>query len=338
MNAIDSTIQRLETVLAPDPRGVCFALDVAVEANTTSVSGRVENEHTRRAVVRAVDRCPGADDVEIDIETLAATKKRLTTCAAAAPVRAEPSADAEQVTQVLYGSEIEAYDRRAGFNRVRTPSGYLGWLAREHLSEPGATPKWQPNAVLSTTESGVIMDSNQPDCAPDVFFPGTPCRVENMGEQRIEVSFLPGSSATFSNESVVRLPSNQPTNTADIGSDILETAEQFHGTPYVWGGLTLEGVDCSGLVWIAYRCAGMTLPRDSDQQATVGLSVEDESYNAGDLLCFPGHIAISCGGQAFIHASGSAGTVCRGSLDPAVDTYEPALQDSMTDARRLTGG
>jgi cell wall-associated NlpC family hydrolase len=101
--------------------------------------------------------------------------------------------------------------------------------------------------------------------------------------------------------------------------------------------MTTDGIDCSGLTWTAYRCAGVTLPRDTDQQRTVGEPVERDVLRPGDLLFFPRHVAVSLGGDWCIHADGGAGAVVVNSLDPASDRYSERLDDEFEAARRLLG-
>lgn len=83
-----------------------------------------------------------------------------------------------------------------------------------------------------------------------------------------------------------------------------EVAERLRGTPYLWGGRGLGGIDCSGLVQIAFGLAGVDLPRDSDQQMRCGREVTDGEAIAGDLLFFPDHVALALDPETVIHASG----------------------------------
>ena len=98
------------------------------------------------------------------------------------------------------------------------------------------------------------------------------------------------------------------------GAAVVDTARRLLDTEYVWGGLSVRGIDCSGLVQAVHRRFGMLLPRNADQQEAALDAVDGGSVRPGDLLCFGDHIAIAASGGdarsvAIVHASGSAGRV-----------------------------
>lgn len=90
---------------------------------------------------------------------------------------------------------------------------------------------------------------------------------------------------------------------ADVIADPVAVAERLIGTPYLWGGRGIGGIDCSGLVQIAFGMAGIALPRDSDQQMTVGTEAAGP-LRRGDLLFYEDHVIIMADSDRAIHASG----------------------------------
>ena len=85
----------------------------------------------------------------------------------------------------------------------------------------------------------------------------------------------------------------------------------FLDAPYQWGGVTVVGLDCSGLVQTVHRRFGLLLPRNADQQETAGREVSLRSAQPGDLLCYGDHVAIYLGGGEIVHATEESGKVVR---------------------------
>ncbi len=319
-------LQRCQTRHAPDSRVAVF--DVRPESTESGIEihGRVSTPRLEREARAAVERATGRTATS-DLEILEAVRTERTVTRSAAPVRGNPDDDAEQVTQLLYGARVEVFDSDndggdgndgSDWSRVLTPDGYLGWVNRNALV---------PIEMEGRTNATVVRDTTTADGG--TVYVGTDCRIEDEGGNGTTVRFRTGAQTTASGGTVQRPPGN-PT-----GKAVVEIARQFLGTEYCWGGMTTDGIDCSGLAWIAYRVNGITLPRDADQQRVMGESVERGELLPGDLLFFPGHVAISLGGEEYIHAYGGAESVVVNSFDPENEAYLEDLDEKFELARRL---
>ena len=339
---IDLALETCATTHAPDPRVTVFDVSATRDAGAFDLTGTVLTDHLRACAVAAVERvadssgadAPG-DGIPVDasdVTVLEADDAPQTVSASVAPVRADPDSDAEQVTQALYGAALTAYDRDGEWRRVRTPDGYVAWVRRSDLADP---VEIDADAVVSAgrVERG---DGAATDLDTDTLFAGTECEVLERREGEVRVRFRTGVERTLLADAVGEIPAGVGGESASAtGEDVVETAREYLGTEYVWGGMTAEGIDCSGLAWMAYRRNGVALPRDADLQRRTGRAVARENLAPGDLLFFPGHVAMSLGDDRFVHAAGEAGEVVIDSLDSEDDRYNEHLDEQFELATRL---
>jgi cell wall-associated NlpC family hydrolase len=187
-----------------------------------------------------------------------------------APVRAEADDGAEQVSQALFADLVDVHERANGWARVVLADGYPGWMREDALGEP--PPKERAHVVVVPQAADRYLGT---------WIPAPGLRTEPLAAARRKAS----------------------------GDAVAETALMFLGAPYEWGGMTVEGIDCSGLVQVVHRRFGLLLPRDADQQESAGEEAAFDDALPGDLLCFGDHVAIWTAEGRIVHASQERGQV-----------------------------
>jgi len=220
----------------------------------------------------------------------------------------DPDEEAELVDQAHYGERFTLLGRMDDWFFAQGPDHYFGWLRAEHLDEVAPPERRIVGVVAADVRSAPT------DAAPviDRLPVAAPLAIQERQAQWLRVSY-DGWLAFRDTVDVAQLPSRFPRP-----SDLLRTAECFLGAPYLWGGTTADGIDCSGFTQLVYRLNGVHLDRDADQQAMEGRPVE--SARPGDLFFFGDervtHVALAAGEREFLHAPQAGGFVERSTLAP----------------------
>jgi len=209
------------------------------------------------------------------------------------PLRSQPFSGAEMLTQALKGERVTVYDRDdEGFAWGQLNSdGYVGWLPDRALAKPDAAPTHKITVTSTFAFPG-----------PSIKLP--PVETLVMGAT---VTVLRQDGAFAITRDGWYLPQRHVGSIDQFERDFVSVAERFVGTPYLWGGKSSLGIDCSGLVQVALTAAGTGCPRDSDmQQAGLGRKLdaaESVRLQRGDLIFWKGHVAIARDPDSIVHAN-----------------------------------
>lgn len=252
-------------------------------------------------------------------------------------LRTHPDHAAERASQLLFGQPVIVTSVRKGFARVRQPDGYAGWVDHRFLAEieRSGFDQWpsRVNAVVFGVKGASCFDSSGRTTPPHTLLYGTLVRRVRSQGDLIRLA-LPDGESLFVKSS--RLRSISRTTASKLsGGRLLAEARKFFGVPYLWGGVSPLGFDCSGFVQSLFAGFGMFLPRDTHQQIGVGQKVERDYVRTGDLLFFDRHVGLAVGSRKILHASRGGGGVRINSLYRGDPDYRADLDRDFRIARRL---
>lgn len=238
------------------------------------------------------------------------------------PLRRAPAGDAPLETQALRGERVTIYDEEEGWAWGQLAGdGYVGYLPAEGLGA-ASEPTHQVAVLRTFVYPG-----------PSIKLPVTAAL--SLGA-RLAIRELRGDFAVTAEGEHVWAAHLAPADAAE--ADFVAVAERFLGVPYLWGGKTGLGLDCSGLVQVSLAAAGVPAPRDSDlQERDVGtaLAPDTRDLRRGDLLFWKGHVGIMRDPETLLHASGHHMLVVSEPLAAARERIAGQGAGEITGVRRL---
>ncbi len=227
-----------------------------------------------------------------------------------------PSFGVPLASELCFGTPLSVLEEEGKWAYVREADGYLGWAYRRYLAE-GAPPAASHLVLAPSTELHSQPDASSPVCTRLVSGTGVRLLQAQNGWARIEANetgWLPASQ--------LRALESIPRTTEARRELMRADAARMVGTPYLWGGSSGNGIDCSGLARLLHHWLGIAIPRDADLQCDAARPVEPP-FELGDLFFFGEgdserkvtHVGISLGGWKLVHSSRSRNGVYTDDLE-----------------------
>lgn len=244
----------------------------------------------------------------------------------------KPEYNSERINQVLFNETIEEIKKGEKFSLVRLKDGYEGYINNnfyydESLQEDG------DHIVSASIAVAYIGADQRAPTATILPFNSTVKVKKQAGEFAVCESARYGDIYIISDDIV---PLNQtPKLTPDMMPVFLDSAKRFIGAPYLWGGKSFFGFDCSGFVQTNFKFFGIDLPRDTKDQINIGREISRDDIQPGDLLFAERHVSIALANQKYIHSSLSLGGVYINSFDPSKPEYFKELDVGLITIRRI---
>lgn len=335
---------------APDKRVALFN----VELKGDVLTGETNMPEAKAALLERLQgaNIPYNDNIQVLPEPELEGKFNAVVSISVANLRSEPYHSAELATQATMGTPLKVWKKQESWYLVQTPDGYLAWVDNGGIAlmETNAFENWQKEKKLIFTHPYGFAYAT-PDATgatvSDLVY-GDVMLFKEKADGFYKVEFPDGRNAYVSNTDAVdykqwaisRLPTED---------NLVKTSKQLLGLPYLWGGTSFKGVDCSGFTKTVYFMNGLVLPRDASQQVHVGELVNTtngwKNMRPGDLLFFGSpakdgkpervvHVGMWIGGDSeFIH---SAGRVRINSMNPEAQNHSAYELNRFLRAKRIS--
>ncbi|MBK9510380.1 MAG: C40 family peptidase [Cytophagaceae bacterium] len=313
-----------------DRRTTVYEIEYISESNT--LKGKTNNVAAKKALLEKLKIKNPKDSIVILPNLLPGQQPYVVANVSVVNLRSEPEESAELSSQVLLGIPMKVFEKYRGWYRVQCPDQYIGWVDASTVkpfSENQITDYQKDSLVIFSDFYGKAYRDTSSNALPirDLTYGNIIVKNKILGKF-IEVTF-PDKTKGYISVNSAKPIKFWLEKSESYGDEIARFSLNYLGTPYLWGGTSAKGVDCSGFTRMSYLSKGLFLPRDASQQALIGEKVTIDStfsnLRVGDLLFFGNtetkrvvHVALWLGGLSFIHSSGM---VRIESFDPKAHNY-----------------
>jgi len=352
MEDVQNVIESVKQIYAPDARTAILNLEIKQEENGFFVMGETNIPKAEEVLSEKLKELN--TNINVEIKNLPSEelddKIYGIVNISVANIRTKPEHSAEMATQALLGTPLKIYKKKGGWFMVQTPDDYIGWLDDDGFSQMNKVEFdiWNNSEKIIVTNKFGFSSSGKDENSVPVsdLVAGNILKFKNVDDSFTEVEYPDGRIAFIPSKHVQNYHSWL--KSLEINQkNLISTAKSFMGLPYLWGGTSAKGVDCSGFTKTIYFLNGVLLPRDASQQVNVGELVDTENgfdnILPGDLLFFgrkadgdkkerATHVGMYIGDTEFIHSSGM---VKINSLDSSRENFSEYRFKSFIRAKRI---
>ncbi len=348
-----SEIDSISSVIVPDQRiGLCNVRAVSSDNRTVIIKGETTSSIAKEAIINTLGKSVNQliDSVIILPDTVNNKLYSALVTLSVINLRKEPDHASEMVSQSIMGTPVQILKEDRWWYLIQTPDRYIAWTEKssiEPMTKEQMTQWRNSNRIIFTGRNGWILDGPSVDSGVigDIV---AGCIVVRTGIKSAYVRvLLPDGREGYINEKDVSEFNTFRNRSEPDGDDIVSSAESLLGIPYLWGGSSVKGVDCSGFVQTVFFMNGLVMMRDASLQALHGRKIDIsrgfDNLSKGDLLFFGTgqqgsprvtHVAIYIGDNEYINSSGR---VLINSLDSTKTNFSRYRLNSLLMARRVLG-
>jgi hypothetical protein len=350
---IKHILQSVQQRYAPDLQLTVFDISYTQVEKGIIVRGEVDNLEAKGAVIHALQKIVKGnmiDSIRVLPDAALGRNTMGIVTLPVANVRRKPGKQEELLTQALMGTVVTLLKKERGYFFIQTPDHYLGWLdsASMVLCNQVGVDAWNAASKVIVTKFMGVVHARADTTSATLCEIIDGCVLKNSSKKNgwIAVELADGRNG-FVPESLVQDLNEWKRSRVPTGENLEKTARSFLGIHYLWGGMSVKGMDCSGFVKTVYHLNGMELLRDARQQARQGKAIDPgedfQNLVKGDLLFFGRkatakrpehitHVALYLENGLYIHSSKR---VRMSSLNPSSDYYEEPLLKKFVRARRI---
>ncbi|SDR75097.1 SH3 domain-containing protein [Polaribacter sp. KT25b] len=347
---------KLKSEFAPDKRVELFDINFKLKDNQLILEGETTSKKAfsilldslKKRELEFANNVRVLPDSAVGIKTFAVARNSVIN------IRSNPKHSAELGTQGLLGMALKVLDKKGDFYRIQTPDNYISWVDKGgiQLMNKEEIDTWnQTKKVLFTKNFGYVFTDkkNETNIISDITLGGL-LQYISEDNQFYEVKYPDNRTGFIKKEEAV-IYDSWLENLGSSKENIEVVAKNFTGFPYLWGGTSSKGMDCSGFTKMVYLMNGFIIPRDASQQINAGKIVDDQlnfkDLQKGDLLFFGTkatsekkqrvvHVGIWLGNDKmeFIHSSGN---VHLSSMDASQPNYDEFNKNRYLGSKRYLG-